>query len=324
MTALRLIHLCTAGALLAGMAISPQPSAQDYPTKPVRVIVPFGPGGGSDTAARMFTQKLANHFGQPFVIENRPGAGAMVGTKALVESAPDGYTIMISSSSWLTTAAVSKPAFDPLNNITPIMELAYNPFILAVHPSLPVKSTRELIVLARKRPNELAYGIPGVGSITHMAMVYFLDGAQLKMLAVPYKSGGAVMPDVLAGRTQLVLAALVNVIPHAQSGKLRLLGISAAKRSKLLPDVPPIHETVPGYTVTSWFGVVTPKGTPQPIVERLYQAFRVILKDPSMHKAAEAQGLTLTGSTIAEIATQVREDYARWTRLVDKGGIQVK
>jgi len=321
--ATRLIHFCAAGALVAGAAITLPASAQNYPTKPVRVIVPFGPGGGSDTFARLFTQRLQEHFGQPFVVENRPGAGALVGTKALVDAAPDGHTIMIASSSWVTSAAVSKPAFDPVNNVVPIVELGYNPFVLAVHPSLPVKSTKQLIALARARPDELAYGHPGNGSITHLSMAHLLDLAKVKMLSVPYKSGGAVIPDVLAGRTQVILAGQVNVMPHATSGKLRLLGVSSAKRAKTLPDVPPLSETVPGYTIVSWFGAVAPRGTPQGIVRSLNQAFDKIAQDPALQRAGEGQGITLTGGTIDEITKQVRTDYERWSKLVDKANIRI-
>jgi len=322
MTSSRLIHLCAA-TLVACTALPMAAEAQNYPVKPVRVIVPFGPGGGSDASERLFTQRLADHFGQPFVVENRPGAGAMVGTRALVESAPDGYTIMISTSSWLTTAAVLKPAFDPVNNITPIAEVGYNPYVLAVHPTLPVKDTKQLIALARARPGELAYGHPGTGSITHLATAYLLDLAQVRMLSVPYKSGGAVMPDVLAGRIQLVLAGQVNVMPHAQSGKLRLLGISSSKRSKTLPDVPPLNETVPGYTIVSWFGAVAPKNTPQSIVTSLNHALNKFTHDPDLQRIAEAQGITLTGGTVEEITKQVRADYERWSKLADKANIRM-
>ncbi|MDQ4080839.1 MAG: tripartite tricarboxylate transporter substrate-binding protein, partial [Gemmatimonadota bacterium] len=323
MTATRLTLICAAAALVAGAALPLPAGAQSYPMKPVRVIVPFGPGGGSDTFARLFAQRLADHFGQPFVIENRPGAGALVGTKALVEAAPDGYTIMISSSSWLTSAAVAKPAFDPVNNVIPIAEVGYTVFVLAVHPSLPVKNTKQLIALARDRPGELAYGHPGTGSITHLSMEHLLGLANVRMLAVPYKSGGAVMPDVIAGRTQLILSGQVNVMPHATTGKLRLLGVSSAKRAKMLPDVPPLNETLPGYTIVSWFGAVTPRRTPHAVVKSLKEALGKIAQDPELQRATEGQGITLTGSTIEEIAQQARADYERWSKLVEKQNIRI-
>ena len=318
----RLVHLCAACALIAGAAIAFTAAAQSYPARPVRVIVPFAAGGGSDLAARLLTQGLFKELGQPFVIDNRPGAGALVGTKILVESVPDGYTIMISTSSWLTSAAMSKPAFDPINNVTPIVEFGYNPFVLAVHPSLPVKTTREFIALARSRPGELAFGHSGAGSITHLAMVLFVHMAKIDVLAVPYKSGGAVMPDLLSGRIQSILSGMVNVLPHAQSGRLRVLGVSTAQRASELPDVPALADAVPGYSVASWFGAVAPKGTPPSIVERLNAAINKIIKYPEFRKNAAVEGMTVTGGTTEDINKLVRGDYERWTRLVKEANIK--
>lgn len=322
MTAAKLVHRCAACALIAGAAIAFTAAAQSYPARPVRVIVPFAAGGGSDFAARLVTQGIFKELGHPFVIDNRPGAGALVGTKILVESVPDGYTIMISTSSWLTSAAMSKPAFDPINNITPIVEFGYNPFVLAVHPSLPVKTTREFIALARSRPGELAYGHSGAGSITHLATVLFVHMAKIDVLAVPYKSGGAVLPDLLSGRIQSILSGLGNVLPHAQSGKLRLLGVSSAQRASALPDVPALADAVPGYSVISWFGAVAPKGTPPAIVEHLNAAINKIIKYPEFRKNAAVSGMTITGGTTEDINKLVRGDYERWARLVKEANIK--
>ena len=322
MAAIRLVHPCAACALIAGATIAFSATAQSYPDRPVRVIVPFAAGGGSSISARLLTQDLHKELGQPFVIDNRPGAGALVGTKILVESVPDGYTIMISTSSWLTSAAMSKPAFDPINNITPIVEFGYNPFVLAVHPSLPVKTTREFIALARSRPGELAYGHSGAGSITHLATVLFVHMAKIDVLAVPYKSGGAVLPDLLSGRIQSILSGMVNVLPHAQSGRLRVLGVSTAKRASELPHVPALADAVPGYSVASWFGAVAPKGTPAAIVERLNAAINKIIKYPEFRKNAAVQGMTVTGGTTEDINKLVRGDYERWARLVKEANIK--
>ena len=296
--------------------------AQTWPVRPVRVIVPFAAGGGSDLAARLLTQALFKELGQPFVVDNRPGAGALVGTKILVESVPDGYTIMVSTSSWLTSAAMSKPTFDPINNITPIVEFGYNPFVLAVHPSLPVKTTKEFIALARSRPGELAYGHSGAGSITHLATVLLTHMAKINVLAVPYKGGGAMLPDLLAGRIESILSGLVNVLPHAQSGRLRLLGVSTAQRASELPDVPPLADAVPGYSVASWFGAVAPRGTPAPIVERLNAAINKVIKTPEFRRTAAIEGMTVTGGTAENINKLVRDDYARWSRLIREANVK--
>jgi tripartite-type tricarboxylate transporter receptor subunit TctC len=322
MAVTRTTLICAAGALAVGLSLSLDAGGQVYPAKPVRVIVPFAPGGGSDIAARLAAQKLAQYLGQPFVIENRPGAGGLVGTRVLVESFPDGYTIMISTSSWVTSAAVHKPPFDPINNVSPIAEIGYNPFALAVHPLLPVKTTKEFVALARKRPGELAYGHPGVGSITHMATALLVQMAKIDMLAVPYKSGGAVLPDVLAGRIQVALSGLVNVLPLAETGKLRVLGVSSLKRESALPDVPTLAEAVPGYEVRSWFGAVAPLATPAPTVQRLNAALNKAVQDAEMKKSADAQGMTLSGGTIAEFNHTVRRDYERWSNLVKAAGIK--
>lgn len=324
MATFKSMRLYAACALLTGAAAAHNALAQNYPSETVRVIVPFGPGGGSDLAARMVAKELSEAFRQPFVIENRPGAGALVGAKALVDAAPDGHTLMISTSSWLSSAAlVSKPTFNPLTDVIPIVTFGYNVFVLAVHPSLPVKTTRDLITLARSKPGDLAYGHSGTGSITHLSMALLLNMAKVDMLAVPYKSGGAVMPDVMSGRTQVILSGLVNVVPHAKSGKLRLLGISVAQRSKLLPDVPPLADAVPGYNVASWFGAVAPKGTPQTIIALLNSTINKLTQKQEFRKNADALGFIITGSTTDEIAKLVRSDYARWKKLAQDANIKI-
>lgn len=318
----RFFRFGAACALAAGAAFAPGAAAEDYPAKPIRVIVPFGPGGGSDTTARLTAQELHRALGQPFVVENRPGAGALIGTKALVESAPDGYTIMISTSSWLTSAALHKPAFDPVNNVAPIADFAYNPYALAVHPALPAGTTKAFIALARSRPDDLAYGHPGVGSITHLSMIYFMQLAKIRMLGVPYKSGGAVMPDVMSGRTQAILSGFVNVVPHVHSRKLRVLGVSTSQRLPDYPAIPALREVVPGYVVLSWYGVIAPKGTPAAIVDRLNAAINKVAASPEFRKAAKAQGLTVTGGhTVENMRELIRADYARWSKLVADAGI---
>ncbi len=297
--------------------------AQQYPIKAVRVIVPFAPGGGSDLAARLVTQEMSKETGQPFVIDNKPGAGGLVGTEILVKAPADGYTIMISTSSWLTTAAISKPAFDPVNNIVPVIELGYNPLVLAVHPALPVKTTLEFIALARARPGELTYGQPGVGSITDFGMILLEHMAKIKLVSIPYKSGGAVMPDLLSGRVPIIMAGLVNVLQHAESGKLRILGVSTPKRIPELPNVPPIADALPGYAVTSWFGAVVPKGTPPAVVERLNVMLNKVLKNADMIRNANQQGMTISGGSTEGMQRLVRTDYERWSKLAAAAKLKI-
>lgn len=319
----RVLNLAVAG-ILGSLVAVPNAVAQGYPAKPVRVIVPFAPGGGSDIAARVMSQKLAEHFGQPFVAENRAGAGGLVGTEVTVKSPPDGYTIMISTSSWVTAAAVHKPAFDPIANLAPIAEIGYNPLVLSVHPSLPSRSARELIALARAKPGELAVATPGAGSITHLATEYFLSMARIKVLAVPYKSTGAAMTDLITGRVQFVLGGLVPLQPHIQAGKLRPLAVTTATRWKTLPDLPTVAETVPGYEVESWYGAVAPRATPPAIIDRLNAAVNSILQQADMRKNLEAQGMAPSGGASEQFNKRVRSDYERWVRVVKEANLKAE
>jgi tripartite-type tricarboxylate transporter receptor subunit TctC len=303
----------TAGACACALAQQPAPA---YPLKPVRVIVPFATGGGSDIAARVMSQKLSEHFGQTFYVENRPGAGGIVGVGVLVKSPPDGYTIMISTSSWMTAAALHKPAWDPVNNVAPVVEIGYNPLVLSVHPSVPSRNAKEFIALARSKPGDLAYATPGAGAITHLAMELFVYMAKVKMLSVPYKSTGAAMTDLIAGRTQLILSGLVPLQPFIQAGKLRALAVTTARRWSTLPQVQTMAETLPGFVVESWYGAVAPKGAPAAVVERLNAAINRILQDPDMKKNLETDGMAGVGGTAEQFNKRIRGDYERWTKLV--------
>lgn len=312
-------------ALVAGLTLSTGVVAQTvpaYPTKPVRVIVPFAPGGGSDIAARVMAQKLAEQFGHQFIAENRPGAGGLIGAEVTVKAAPDGYTIMISTSSWLTAAAVYKPAFDPIANLAPIAEIGYNPLVLSVHPSLPSKTTRELIALARAHPGELAVGTPGLGSITHMATELFLSTARMRALTVGYKSTGPAMTDVIAGRIQFIMGGLLPLQPFIQSGKLRAIAVTSAKRWPTFPDLPAVAETLPGFVVDSWYGAVAPRATPPVIIERLNGAMNRILQQAEMKKNLESQGMATTVGTVEQFNRRIRGDYERWTKVVQDAGIK--
>lgn len=304
-------------ALACGSAL-----AQAYPAKPVRVVIPFAPGGGSDITARIMSQKLTEQLGQSFVPDNRPGAGGLVGAEVVVKSPPDGYTIMISTSSWVTSAAIHKPAFDPISNLSPIAEIGFNPLVVSVHPSLPCRTTKELIALARSKPGELAVATPGVGSITHLATELFVSMGKLQVVTVPYKSTGATMSDVLTGRTQFIIGGLLPLQPYIQPGKLRALAVTTAKRWPTLPDVPTVGETLAGYEVESWYGAVAPKGIPATTIDRLNTAINTILQHPDMKKSFESQGMLPTGGTSEQFNRRVRTDYERWVAVVKQAGIK--
>ena len=321
---MRLIAQCRMmKALFAGAwAIALPVLAQTYPAKPVRVIVPFATGGGSDIAARVMSQKLSEYFNHQFVVENRPGAGGLVGAEVTAKAVPDGYTIMISTSSWVTSAAVYKPTYNPIPNLAPIAEVGYSPLVLSIHPALPVRNTKELIALARAKPGDLAFATPGVGSITHLGMELFVSMAKIRMLSVPYKSTGATMTDLIAGQTQAIMGGLVPLQPFIQSGKLRALAVTSARRWSMAPDLPTIAETLPGYEVDSWYGAVAPRATPPALIERLNAAINHILQQPDMRKNFESQGMAPLGGTPEQFSKRIHRDYERWVKVVKDANIR--
>jgi tripartite-type tricarboxylate transporter receptor subunit TctC len=295
---------------------------QDYPTRVVRVIVPFAPGGGSDITARQVAQKLSENLKQQFVVDNRGGASGLIGMEITVKSPPDGYTIMVMSGSFAATPATHKPAFDPINNIVPIAEVGYTPFVLSVHPTLPVKTARELIALAKARPGQLNYMTPGVGSLTHLATELLINMTKINMVGIAYKSTGAALPDLLSGQLQLIVGSLLPTFPHIQSGKLRPLAVTTTKRWYSLPNVPPLNETLPGYEVELWFGVMAPRGTPPAVIDKLNAAVNRFLQDPDMKKNLEAQGMIASGGTPQRFGERIRKDYARWVKVVREQNIK--
>ncbi len=298
--------------------------AQTYPTKTVRVIVPFAPGGGSDITARQFSAKLAEALGQQFVVDNRGGAAGLIGMELTAKAAPDGYTIMMMSASFPATSALHKPAWDPVNAIIPVAEFGFTPFALTVHPSLPTKTTKDLIALARSKPGGLTYASTGIGGITHLATELFLSMAKIKMVNVPYKSTGAAMTDVLSGQVPIIVGSLLPVAPFIENGRLRALAVTTAKRWYSVPNVPTIAETLPGYDVELWFGAMAPRGTPAPIISRLNAAINKALEQPDMKKNLEVQGMIATGGAPEKFGARIRRDYDRWVKLVDEVKIKVE
>ena len=312
------------GVMLAAALCSTPATAQTYPTKIVRVIVPFAPGGGSDITARQVSAKLSEQFKQQFVVENRGGAGGIVGMEVVAKAPADGYTIMMMSGSFSASAATHKPAFDPINSIPGVAEFGITPFILTVHPSLPPKTAKELIALARAKPGELTYATSGVGGLTHMATELMLSMTGTQMVGVHYKSTGAAMIDLLAGQAPIIVGSLLPIVPHIGTGKLRALAVTTEKRWYSLPNVPTLGDTIPGYAVELWFGTMAPRNTPQPIVDALNNAINKILQDPEMKKNLEVQGMTPTGGTPQKFNERIRREFERWTKVVKERGIKVQ
>ncbi len=310
---------------LAVLSIFTQPAvAQTYPSKTVRVIVPFAPGGGSDITARQFSAKLSEALGQQFVVDNRGGAAGLIGMELTAKAAPDGYTIMMMSGSFPATSALNKPAWDPVNAIIPVAEFGITPFALTVHPSLPVKTTKELIALARAKPGGLSFASTGIGSITHLATELFLSMAKIKMVNIPYKSTGAAMTDLISGQVPIIVGSLLPVTPFIENGKLRALAVTTAKRWYSVPNIPTVAETLPGYDVELWFGTMAPRGTPPAIISRLNAAINKALEQPDMKKNLETQGMIPTGGTPEKFGQRIRRDYNRWVKLVDDVKIKVE
>jgi len=311
-----------AASLCAGLAAAGAAHGQQYPVKPVRVIVPFAPGGGSDITARQFSAKLSEYLGQQFVVDNRGGAGGLIGMELTARGPADGYIIMMMSASFSATSAVQQPAFDPINSIVAVAEFGYTPFVLTVHPSLPSKTTKELIALARTTKGGLSYAGTGTGGATHLATELFSSMAKIKMVVIQYKSTGAAMSDLLSGQVPVIVGSLLPVTPHLPTGRLRAVAVTTAKRWHTLPNVPTIAETVPGYEVVLWFGTMAPRGTPQPIMDRLNAGINKALQDPVIKRNLEGDGMTPSGGTPQQFDQRIRKDYERWVKVAREVGLK--
>ncbi|MBI3919526.1 MAG: tripartite tricarboxylate transporter substrate binding protein [Betaproteobacteria bacterium] len=298
--------------------------AQTWPAKAVRVVVPFAPGGGADLTARPVSQKLSEHLGQQFVVDNRGGAAGAIGMEIVAKSLPDGYTIMVMSSSFSATPATRKLPFDLFTATVPVVEIGHTPSVVVVHPSLPVHTTRELIDLARARPGQLIFASTGVGGATHLVTELFASMAKIKMIHVPYKSTGLATVEVVAGHCQLIVGSLLGTVAHFRAGKLRALAVTSAQRWHSLPKLPAVAETLPGFETVVWYGVWVPRGTPQPIVERLNATVNRILEDGNIKKWLEAQGMAASGGAPSRLEERARKDYERWVRVVKDSNIRIE
>jgi tripartite-type tricarboxylate transporter receptor subunit TctC len=298
--------------------------AQVWPAKPVRVIVPMATGGGSDSVARIMSSKLSETLGQQFVVDNRGGGGGLIGIGMTVKSPPDGYTLMLISGSVPATIAAHKPPYDAIGNLSGIIRVGYSPLTLVVHPSLPVKSVQEFLAFVRARPGQLSFVVPGVGSLTHLAMEHLMSLTQLRMLHVPYKSTGLGMTDLLSGQVPVMMTGLLPVMPHAQSGRLRAIAVSTGRRWPAAPELPALAETLPGFDVESWFAFVAPKGTPAAVIARLNAEINKLLQDASLRKSFDAQGMAVAGGTEDDVDKRMRSEHDRWAKIIRDANIRVE
>jgi tripartite-type tricarboxylate transporter receptor subunit TctC len=296
--------------------------SQSYPTKPIRLIVPFPPGGGTDLYSRIIAPSVSDALGQTVVVDNRPGAGGAFGAEIVARAEPDGYTLVLVSASYAATSAYQKIPYDPINGVQPIILIGTTGLALAVHPSVPARNTAELIALAKSQPGKLNYASVGPGSAVHLALELFKLTGKVDLVHVPYKGGGPALNALIAGEVQVSATSMVPTIPHAKAGRVRMLAITTPKRSPVLPDVPTIGETVPGYEVIHWYGMWGPKGTRKDIVARWNREVAKVLRTDEMKARTSAEGLELAGGPPAEFGAVLKNAIEKWRQVIREAKIR--
>jgi len=323
----RLLKLSYGMCVAALVAIGPVRVAmgQDggYPSKPLRIIVPFAPNGPNDILARMVGQKLTAAWKQQVIVDNRPGGGTVIGTELAARAAPDGHTLLMVSTSTAVNPSLKKSLpYDTLKDFAPVIELASSPNVLVVHPSLPVRSVRDLIRLAKSKPGAINYGSGGTGAATHLAGELLCIIGGVRMTHVPYKGAGPATIDLLSGEVSWMFGTILPTLPHIKSGRLRAIGVSSLKRSEALPDVPAIAETLPGFEATSWYGIFAPAGTPKNTIAKLNEEIARILKSPDVREYLLRQGANPVGDTAEKFDAHFREQIVKWGKVIKQAGIQ--
>ena len=299
----------------------------EYPVRPIRMIVPFPPGGGNDILARAVGQRLSQVIGQQIIIDNRGGAGGQLGAELAAKAEPDGYTIFLGSIGNLTFLPVlqARLPYDPVRDFSPVILLATSPFIMVVNPAVPAKSVKELIALAKAKPGQLNYGSAGSGSSLHMTAELFKLEAGLDITHVPYKGTSPALIDLMANQVQMIFSTMPTMVPHVKSGKLRALGVSGAARAEAVPDVPTVAEAgVPGFEVLNWQGIVVPKKTPETIVQKLNRALLTTLKSPDMITALAAQGLDAAGGAPEQFGALIKSEIEKYAKVAKQAKIRLE
>ncbi|MBY0270838.1 MAG: tripartite tricarboxylate transporter substrate binding protein [Burkholderiales bacterium] len=312
-------------ALMAALLIvPPAATAAAYPERPVRIVVPVSAGGGVDSLARLIGQHFNAVWGQPFIVDNRPGAGGSLGAEIAARAAPDGYTLMVSSSSYITNAAIRSVRYDPIRDFQPITKLTTNPYIIVVTPSLPVKSVSDLIALAKAKPDTVTYASSGTGGILHMGAELLTALTHTKMTHVPYKGVADGYPAVISGQVNWMLGSPISAQPLIKAGRMRGIAVTTEKRLKALPDLPTIAETVPGYEVSAWFGLFAPAKLPAPIVEQLYKEAAKAVTEPKVLARMDAEGTEIVANPPQEFTQQAKNEFDKWRGLVKKTGLKLE
>jgi tripartite-type tricarboxylate transporter receptor subunit TctC len=312
-------RLCLLAAALTALTMAPAAFAQTWPAKPVKLIIPFPPGGASDYVGRVIGQVLSEAWGQPVVVENKGGAGATLGTEAVAKAAPDGYTLLMGVPAGIVIAPHVYPKlnYDPLKDLVPAAGFADSPMVMVVPADLPAKTLAEFIALARAKPGAMSFASSGSGALPHLTTEKFKLAAKLDMLHVPYKGSGLALPDLIAGRTQMMIDVIVSSLPMVQSGKLRALAVTTAKRDPTLPDVPTMNEAgLPGFVAGQWYGIFAPTGTPPAILARIQSDLARAMQSPELRDNFSKRGATAAFVEGARFAETVKKDSAQWAEIV--------
>ncbi len=331
------VHFATvAAAWLAAFTAHAQPVATEpapgsakgagavYPAKTVRIIVPFTPGGGTDFIARLIAAKLSQAWGQQFVVENRLGAGSTLGSEFALKSAPDGYTLLLTSGSYTASPSLYKLRYDPIRDMTPISQPDEGPFILALHPALPVRSVRQFVDLAKARPGQINYATSGQGSISHLSTELFSMLAGIQLTHVPYKGNSQSISDTIAGQTQMLFAAIAAAMPQVKSGRLRAIAATSAQRVPALAEVPTVMEAGYKFEVSNWHGLMGPRGLPPAIVEKLNSEINRIIKDPEFVQRIASDGLVPAGGPPERLLKLLNQEIANWAKVAERAGLKVQ
>ena len=314
--------LVAAAALIATAA--PEALAQKYPTGPIRIVVPFTPGGGTDILSRIIAQKLNESWGQPVVVENRPGAGGTVGTAIVAKAVGDGQTLLVMPAGYAGNPSLYKNLpYDQNRDLAPVSLLASGPLVLVVHPSLPVRSIKEFVAFVKARPGEINFGTPGAGTLPHLSAELFNSMNKIRMVQIPYKGAGAAVTDVLAGRVPVYFMNILQSLSLIKAGKLRALGVTTPKRSPIAPEIPAIAEAgLKGYDMTNWYGMLAPSSTPREVTAKLNGEVSRILKLPELTSRLAQDGMTVVASTPAEFGEFLARETAKFSKVIESAGIK--
>jgi tripartite-type tricarboxylate transporter receptor subunit TctC len=314
----------TTVAVLTMLAVAAPLGAQSFPAKPIRMVIPFAPGGGTDLIGRLSASRLSESMGQPVVVENRPGASGVLGVEFGVKAPADGYTLTLLVSNYSSYPSMFKLSFDPVKDIQPVIQLSQGPMVVAVHPSVPAKNVRELIALAKKNPGVLNYASTGHGAVSHLAVEHFGLMAGVQLTHIPYKGTGPALLDVVSGNVTVIFGSVLPTLPFVRNGKLRGIAVTTTTRIPAQPGLPTIAESgLPEYEAINWNGVILPRGTPRPIVERYNAEFGRMLKSRDVIERLEGDGSSPVGGSPEAFGERLAKEIALWTKVIARAGVKV-